>query len=204
MLRSLKAARRKLVLAACLTVPGGLAAHAQATATPASAPAPETLAGLAALPVKTLEHAQPTLDLLLDLKFLNDLLGRQALKLDAKASQGLRTLLTRLQNQGQLPTAEAQKFNQAALALLTPENAATLAQYRTEQEQKVTQVISRGAFAAQGSAVNQAALRYAFQVPGGVSVVWKVTHTADWNPFREAGSNATLLERLLRQLTGQY
>jgi len=159
---------------------------------PLSRPSPGT-------PVR-LEQARPTLDLLVTLRLLADLLERGTLSPDAGARAELRETLADLATRPTLGPLAAERTLEQVRAALTSSQRGALDRTRTTLEERVNLLLARARFAAPDGPPNHALNRYGFMVPGGLALARRVAATPGLNPYAEAGANAQVLRRLLGEL----
>lgn len=148
---------------------------------------------------RAIQDARPTLDLLVTVRLLTDLLERRQITLDAAASRDLYGLLRPLSTAGALRPAEAGDVDAAVQATLTPSQALALAQARAALEARVRAFMARARFATPDGPLNLTLIRYGLMVPGGQTTVQSLLGTT-LNPYAGAGVNAEVLERLLALL----
>lgn len=188
-----------------LTLLGGLPAGSEAAAnnaaakTPAGPSAPQRVPGGAPMTARATQDARPTLDLLVTVRLLTDLLERRQITLDAPASRELSGLLRPLSGAVALRPAEALAVDAAVLAALAPSQAQALAQARAALEARTQAFMARARFATPDGPLNLTLIRYGLMVPGGQTTVNSLLGTTR-NPYAQAGVNATVLERLLTLL----
>lgn len=151
--------------------------------------------------VKAIQDALPTLDLLIDVQLLSDLLTRREITLDGPASREGRALLLPLSTQRELRPADARRLEAALHAVLSPSEEQTLKQARAAAEARAQAFMARARFAATDGPLNLTLIRYGLMVPGGQDTV-KLVVGQNCNPYAQAGMNADVLARLLALLNG--
>ena len=148
---------------------------------------------------RVMQDARPTLDLLVTVRLLTDLLERRQIMLDADAHRDLSGLLRPLTTAGALRPADASAVDAAVRAALTPSQALALAQSRAALETRAQAFMARARFATPDGPLNLTLIRYGLMVPGGQATVAGLLGTTR-NPYAEGGVNAEMLKRLLTLL----
>ncbi|MDV6374512.1 hypothetical protein [Deinococcus arenicola] len=151
--------------------------------------------------VRAIQDARPTLDLLVTVRLLSDLLTRQEITPDGQARRELDLLLRPLLTAPALRPTDAAALDTALRAALTPSQALTLARARTAAQARAQAFMDRARFAALDGPINLTLIRYGLMVPGGQDTV-KLALEPNFNPYAQAGDNAEVLGGLLALLKG--
>ncbi|MBB5235347.1 hypothetical protein [Deinococcus budaensis] len=187
----------RALLLACLTL--GLAGAASSPRM-SDPPRPPLSRPSAHTPAQ-LGQARPTLDLLVTLRLLADLLERGTFAPATGARAELREMLGDLAARPTLGPLAAGRALEGVRAALTVSQRGMLDRARTSLEERADLLLARARFAAPDGPPNHALNRYGFMVPGGLALARRVAAAPDLNPYAEAGVNAQLLRRLLAKLT---
>lgn len=147
-----------------------------------------------------LAQARPTLDLLVTLRLLADLLARGDSALDAATRAEVSAALADLPARKTLGPLEAGRTLEQVRAALTPSERQALDRARDALEGRANLLLARARLASPDGPPNLTLHRYGFMVPGGLALVRRVTATPTLNPYAEAGPNAEVLRRVLTGL----
>lgn len=188
-------------LALAFSLLGGVPVVGNAWArTAAPVPQPRA-AGGGSMNARAVQDARPTLDLLITVRLLAELLDQRQLMLDAGASSALDSLLRPLSTARALSPSQAAALNSAVQLTLTPSQTLVLRQARAALETRAQALMARARFAAPDGPLNLTLIRYGLMVPGGQATVQRLLGK-QVNPFTQAGGQAALLDHLLALLKG--
>lgn len=189
-------------LALAFSLLGGVPVVGDAWArTAAPVPQPRAAGGGSSMNARAVQDARPTLDLLITVRLLAELLDQRQLVLDAGASSSLDSLLRPLSTAKALPPSQAAALNSAVQLTLTPSQTLVLRQARAALESRAQALMARARFAAPDGPLNLTLIRYGLMVPGGQATV-QLLLGKQVNPFTQAGGQAALLDHLLALLKG--
>ncbi|GGO37436.1 hypothetical protein [Deinococcus humi] len=148
---------------------------------------------------RVVQDVRPTLDVMITVRLLAELLDRHQIVLDATASRELSDLLRPLITAKALRPTEAAALDSAVRLALAPSQLLALTQARAALEARAQAFMARARFAAPDGPLNRTLIRYGLMVPGGQATVNLLLGT-QLNPFTQAGGNADLLVQLLSLL----
>lgn len=148
---------------------------------------------------RAVQDVRPTLDLLITVRLLAELLDRHQIVLDDRASRELSVLVRPLTTARTLRPTEAEALDSAIRLALSPSQLLALTQARAGLEARAQAFMARARFATPDGPLNLILIRYGLMVPGGQATVNLLLET-QLNPFGQAGGNADLLVQLLSLL----